>query len=959
MPVKKNKKSASSIRKRHIQHSLSVMSNNDYHFAVPLAKKIRAHADILSKYISFVVAEIAINPFPAQSTQFGRFDILKSLTRILFPKTDSTLSQIEKSIKAFQETLGDFSIDILKKTDVTSELLSPLIDVTCSAVEKNPQLLALFGQPVILEEALGPMGERISSLLNLIPALSNHAAEKFPDLKEVFFRSLFLLSKEERIKLYALAEDIIRDVYRLKVFPMLKKTLSVDHRGRVLAPILAGAIESIPGESCINALLSIACTPHNEFSNGRVIAIAIQEIGGLYIKISQVIAELCPPSLARELKTSQDDAGGLFPSIEKSWEYLLNTLKEPIYNEFMQYLVLPEKPIRHYASASMGSLYHIPLNDIGRIKYKVNSLLIKVQRPNLKDLFAAQCDHILKLTDEAEKTLVQDLSLAANIRHDLLALVSTLRRAVLNYYKQSQVELDFTIEEKNAEKFRFALGENSSIKVPHYFFSTEKVVFMECIPGLKVTRIIQTKYLERREIADSIAKSYIDLVFNKGVVWADPHPGNILYSAEDSQISMIDLNPCYVWEIRTREEFKHMIYRLILRDADGLYRTLYHLVEDPESLHCNTIIDDLNSFLSSTSSTASLTRFVGEFIKTLSENRIDLKVEVQAALRGLSQVALTTSSISVRNSFGSILRKQFRFKEILGTVWNVGIFRVLKVFFSILFEFIRQMPEEDIGPVLDERDISAIFERTRELAKANVCNVSLKRVSPEDRPNLKMSQDGQTLLITSDLYMEIIDKVRPARVRYVIEIPSRKWLKDRQEFVKLSSIARSFCTIECLEQLRRNSLDDYWKIVEAWGKQHQHRNLEETELIAEVNIAARNLYSLRFQNIWKSNFSSITFAARFSWKWLMILEVWREKSKQKYFISLKRQNEESILSHVVYRSFTRIKILFLEGVLWFVKRNVNNLRFSMHLLPMSSTQLEDLVLFGLSRNFNHSIKSKL
>ncbi len=277
----------------------------------------------------------------------------------------------------------------------------------------------------------------------------------------------------------------------------------------------------------------------------------------------------------------------------------------------------------------------------------------------------------------------------------------------------------------------------------------------------------------------------------------------------------------------------------------------------------------------------------------------------------------------------------------------------------MLFEFTRHLPEEDVGPVLDERDISAIFKRTQALAKANVCNVVVKRVSPEDHPELKLSQDSQNLLITSCLNMEIVDKIRPARVNYVINIPSRKWLKDRQEFIKLSSIARTFCTIECLEQLRRNSLDDYWRIVESWGKEFSLCSLEETKLIAEINIAARNLYSLRFKNIWRYNYSSLSFNSRMAWKFLLTLDVWQEITKQNYSISLKNKQNDMVFAHVFYRTYCRIKILFIAAGLWSVRKYLNSLKYSMHLLPISSTQLEDLILFGLSRNFNHSIRSQL
>lgn len=954
MQFGKNKKKKTHIenKKNSYKESLEKVASLDYRWVVPLTIKIKQKSFVISKFFSYVFAEIAVSPLSGTKTTIGRFSLIKGITKALFPQSDSLLTQIEKSIKALQENIGEISSEILTDTEVTQELLSPFIEMVCTTIEKNPQLIALFGQPQILAAAFGPLGERIAGFVDLIPALSNHAAEKFPDLKETFFNSLFQLSKEERKDIYLLAEEILSVVYKEKVLPLLNKTLSSDPRGKVLAPILSGAIEAIPGESCINAVLSIACTPHNEFSNGRVIAIAIQEMGGLYVKISQVISELCPPSLARELRTTQDDAGGIFPSIEKSWEYLIETLNQPEYLDWKPYLIIPQKPVRHFASASVGALYNFQLSELGKEKYNVDNVLIKLQRPNLKELFASQCEHILKLTDEANKAILIDNSLTKDVASELLGLVSTLRRSVLNYHKQSQEELNFTLEEQNADKVRSALDNNDIIKVPRFFLSSQNLVFMEKMPGIKVTKIIQAKYLERREIADNIAQAYIELVFSKGVVWADPHPGNILYDDILNQISMIDLNPCFVWDIKTRQEFKHLIYRLLLRDADGVYKTLYHLVERPETLHSNTIIEDLTKFLNLSLGSTSLTRFVGEFIKTLSENQIDLKVQVQAALRGLSQIALTTSSISVRNNFGSILRNQFTLKELIGTVWDVGVIRVSRVILSTLFEFTRQMPEYDIGPVLDERDINTLAFKVKELSKANVCNIYFRRVSPEDHPNLKMSQDGQILLITSDLYIEILDKVRPATVRYVIETPTKKWLKERQEFVKLASIARSFCTIECLEQLRRNSLDDYWRIVESWSKVSYLRTVEETQLIGEVQIAARKLYSLRFANIWESSLAGLPLSSRIIWRFLMRVESWKESSKQSYLFSQKKKFGDVLLANLAYSSFFRIKTLLLEAILWSLRRYINRLKFTMHLLPMPTQELVHLILYGLSRNNN-------
>lgn len=947
--ISRSKESARRKRRLKSEKFIKSLNAEQYAWIKPLAKKVRLNADLIAKFISFAFSEIALMPLETQKNALSRLNLTKSVAKILFPKSENILTQLEKSLFSLQENFTQVSSEILKDTEVTHELICPLIEMAASTIEENPVLIALFGHPHVLEEAFGPIGERLVGLLKLIPALSTHAAEKFPDLKETLFKALFQLKKEERNKIYKLAEDVLGQVYKEKVFPHLKKTLSIDPRGKVLAPILLGAIESIPGESCINAVLSIACTPHHELSNGRIIAIAIQEMGGLYIKVAQVIAELCPPSLSHQLRTTQDDAGGLFPSIEKSWEYLLETLDQDEFCQWKEFLVLPNKPIRHFASASVGALYNLALNEQGKEIYGVSHVLVKLQRPNLEELFQSQCDNILKLTEQARQAVVDDTTLSSDLSAELLGLTAALKRAVLNYNKQSQKELDFREEEKNAEKVRLALGKNPSVKIPKYFETAKKVVFMECVSGTKVTKIVQTKYLERRDIADRIASTYLDLLFAKGVVWADPHPGNILFDDVSNQISMVDLNPCYVWDVKTRHEFKHLIYRLLLRDAEGVYKTLYYLVQKKEALHSNKIVDILKRFLSYRSNAVNLTRFVGEFIKILNENQIDLKTEVQAALRGLSQIALTTTSVSCRNNFGKILRAQFSLKELLGTIWDVGIIRVFKSIFFMLFEWTRQLPDQDIGPVLDERDLLAISKRIKQLALANVCHVKLARVSPEDHPNLRISQDGQTLLITSDLHIEIVDKVKPATVEYRIEIPSRNWLRDRQEFVKLSSIARSFCIIECLEQLRRNSLDDYWKIVESWNKSDHTRTVIETQLIGHAKIAASNLYAMRFKNLWKTNTVQHYPGSAVAWKYLVILEKWKESLKQNYFVSQKQKLNGIAIASVAYSSFFRIRFLFLEGLLWLIRRHINNLKFSMHLLPMSTEQLEDMILLGLSR----------
>lgn len=939
----------------------SSLSSRDFDWVAPLAAKVRLHADPLAAYLAEVLARVATT----SSLEFAdfmdaRWLLTKNIARMLFPNAEGVFSQIEKSFQSLELALGEMSAEVLRDPEVTKDLLAPSIEILAETIEANPQLVVLLGNPEVLGEAFGEMGDRFAAILSIIPALSQKASDALPDLREVLFISLFKLPEKDRADLFLLAEDILQHTYREHVFPKLEELLAGDPRGRVLAPILKGAIETIPGEACLNTVLSIAATVRTQLTIGRVIAIAIQKLGGLYVKISQVIAELSPPSLARELRTSQDDAGGLFPSTEQSWEYLSRVLSREDLATWKEFLSMPATPQEHFASASVGALYELRLSDAGREKLGIESVLIKLQRPGLHDLFRKQSDHLLKLCDESQALLFQNERdghpLSEDQRAELLGIVAAIRRAVLNYYKQSASELDFTQEHVNANRVSEALTNNDSIRVPKYFYASPDVVIMERMPGTKITRIVQTKYLARKEISDKMTQAYLDLLFEHGVVWADPHPGNILYDDVSDKVSMIDLNPCFVWSGKMRGDFKHLLYRLLLRDANGLYATLYDLVDDADALQSNQLVEDLERFLNAPIYTGSLIRFIGEFIKTLSENGIDLRVEVQAALRGLSQLALTASSVSSRNGFGRLLRRHFGLRETLHTAWQIGPIRVIKILTGILFELTRALPEEDVGPVLDERDIRLLTRRIFELARAAVCDIRFSRINPEDHPNLKMSADEATLLVTSDLHLEVLEKTRPASVRYIVEIPTRHWLKDRQEFVKLASVARNFCMIECLEQLRRNSLDDYWSTVEAWSKSESLRTVEETRLVGEVKTAARSLYALRFADIWSAPMVGIPWSASLVWKQLIRVETMREGSFQKYLASLKPQLDNVILTSLAFSTFYRLKMLLVEALLWFLRLSVKRRKYSMHLLPMNTSELENLVLFGLSRNTPTDLK---
>ncbi len=936
-------------RKKQSYRSLEKVLESNYLWVVPLAEKLELRAVPLSLFLSEILVKITESPISNSSHWQDFLDSYTKIWTFVSPENAATSVLLSEFIGNIEDVLNGLTYRFFKSPQTTQQKIASAITVFSRILQKKPQLIALWSFPEVFETLLGERVRPFVKLIYQIPSISMQVAESFPEIREMLFQSLFEMAAEQRADLNLFAEECMRECFLNLVIPKLEKSLSYDIKGYILLPIFKGAIESIPGQSCLNAVLNIISTPVHELTVYRIVAIGIQELGGLFVKLSQVISELCPPGLARELRKNQDDAGGLLPGVQASWELFLKTIDQDNLKEIRDYLSIPTGVIKHFASASVGTLYEIPLNDLGKQKFSVETALVKIKRPGIEELLAKQHTQLIGLCDQTIDLVELNQKISKNEKQELVGIAIALKRAITNYFIHSFNELDFTTEEVNANRVSEALGEHSEIKIPRYFVSTRDCVLLERVRGVKVTQIVKTKYLKKVDIADKIVVSYLSLLFDKGVVWADPHPGNILYDDKHNQISMIDLNPSFVWDSKTIDHFKNLLYRLMLRDTNGVYAALFDLVSRRDELQQNDTFALVQRFLENSDQSNSLTRFIGEFLKVLAENNLELKIEVQAAMRGLTQLALTCSSISVRNTFAQRIRHYFGWTYLLKTTLDVGVLRVLRTASTLLFNMMRENHDSDVGPVLDERDLLGISNQMRLLQLAGVCNLRLMRVSPDENPTLKLSSDESSLMISSSLKIVVLEATRPVTVQYQILIPTRNWLRDRQEFVKLSSIARNLSEIECLEQLRRNSLDDYWRIIEAWNKETVNLNVEQLKLIGEVKVASRKLVSLRFKNIFENPYAGVSFWSKIFWKMLIQTEYWKEETQQAYFVQVGKKLGNIPFTKLAFSTFYRVKMLVIAGQLHILRSQIKRLRYSLHLLPITIESLVEIILFGLSR----------
>lgn len=925
----------------------------DYSWISELASECKDYSQSLGGYFAKALAKVSFEAVEDYEMKRAWAVLARDMVHFGFdpdfdlpPDMDATISSLQTMAidKINHENLDENKL---------SYIFSGFFKNIFSKLEEHPQMLELLDQADLLKDMAGILGHRYIPIFRLFPVFSSEALSIVPHLKEPLFTALYELPEDEHQRLTLLTEKILHRYYDEYVRPKLVETLQQNIKGRnLLLPLIDEAVSHLPPDRCMTSLISILCTPREELSQGRTISIVLQELGGMYVKLAQVLAELAPPSLAKELRHQQDKLGGIFGSQEKSWKYVLEILHRPAWDKLRSYLIIPKYRQNAFAGASVGAIYQFHLTEHGKKKLHTEKpILIKIQRPGLTNLFEQQKNTLLSILENLDASLpATELSIDEQL--EVSGLITALKRTIINYASQSIGELDFRIEKKNAEMVREALAGNFDLQIPQYYHVEPDASMMEKIEGEKITSVVHSRYLERMSIADLVSDAYLYLLFQKGIIWADPHAGNILYDPDKLQVKLLDLNPCFMWDENTVKVFIGFLYRLILGDVNGIMESLAGLVENPDDLKSDRTQKLINEFIANGNQGAFI-RYLSDFVRLLGEANINLRIEVQAALRGLSQIYLTATAISSRHNFGQVFQKQFGWRILVRHIWAIGPFKVARAALPIAFDLVKNSPEQEVGPTLDERDLSAISDALIMLKNENVCNIELQRTSPEDNTNLVLATDGSSLIKSSHLRLEILTETKPASVSYNIELPSKEWLKERQEYVRLLGIGYTLCLVECMEQLRRHSLENYWQVVESWNAKPASRSIRANTLIGDVRLAARVLFSRRYNNIWISDYMTISRRSRFLWKLLIRFEERFERREQGYFYILSRKTiGHEKVGQYTFGTLHRIKIITYRLIISGLKTLIKKSRFEMNLLPLSTDELTHRMLHGLLRRGN-------
>lgn len=287
---------------------------------------------------------------------------------------------------------------------------------------------------------------------------------------------------------------------------------------------------------------------------------AFSELGPSFIKLAQLLSsrpDLITAPFADEFKKLQDNVPP-FPS-DDAKKIIEEETHLPIDKIFAKF---HDKPT---AAASIAQVHQGTLLD-------GSDVIIKVQRPDIREQIETDINILTTIAQLMDKYIPESRFFNPT------GIVDEFSRTV-------RKELDFSEEAKNCLRFRKNFENNPHIYIPkiHSLFSTEKILTMERIEGVRIDDIsgIEGMGLDRKELAKNGVDAYFKMVLEDGFFHADPHPGNI-FAMPEGQIGFMDFGIVGRVTDEMKETMANTFLALMNKDFDRLIDQYIELGLVPE-----------------------------------------------------------------------------------------------------------------------------------------------------------------------------------------------------------------------------------------------------------------------------------------------------------------------------------------------------------------------------------------
>ncbi|MBS3114358.1 AarF/ABC1/UbiB kinase family protein [Candidatus Woesearchaeota archaeon] len=298
----------------------------------------------------------------------------------------------------------------------------------------------------------------------------------------------------------------------------------------------------------------------------------LERLGSTFIKFGQVLSvrpDLIPKEYSKELEKLQD----------KVPEFSFNEVKAIMEKELGKsiehsFLHFEKKPI---ASASISQVHKAILKNGEKVA-------VKVQRPDVKHLMETDIEIMFYFANLLEKRIEK-------LRRFKLA------RIVNEFKEWTERELDFRLEARNAKRFHENFKGSKTVYIPKVYedLTTERVLTLEFIEGVELHNIkeIKRRRLNFDEIIKNGFNAIMTQVFVHGIFHADPHPGNLIATRNNS-IAFVDFGIVGYFDEKLKNKCIDLLYGIVEKDEELVIDTLVSMGMESDNIDYEQLKTDIS-----------------------------------------------------------------------------------------------------------------------------------------------------------------------------------------------------------------------------------------------------------------------------------------------------------------------------------------------------------------------------
>ncbi|GAD53555.1 ABC1 family protein [Halarchaeum acidiphilum MH1-52-1] len=227
-------------------------------------------------------------------------------------------------------------------------------------------------------------------------------------------------------------------------------------------------------------------------------------LGPTFIKLGQLLStrpDVLPPAYVDELARLQDEVP---PADWADAREVLEAEVGPVGEAFDDF------DAEAISGASLGQVYTATLDG--------ERVAVKVRRPDIEALIEADL-RVIRWSLPILLTFVDDAR-AFSLRNVAEEFSTTLRE-----------EMDYSREAEMLAEIRANVADDPDVAIPAVYdsHSGERVLTMQYVPGTKISDTAELERLgiDRHAVAETLERTYLQMIIADGVFHADPHPGNL------------------------------------------------------------------------------------------------------------------------------------------------------------------------------------------------------------------------------------------------------------------------------------------------------------------------------------------------------------------------------------------------------------------------------------------------